>query len=62
VLSARYLTVPAEMADAFSWKPDGVSSSAAGRSPHRCRISRCGLTIVVAVSPEPMTTTMRCGI
>src|SRR3954468_16285067 len=45
------------MSSAFSWKPYGVSSRTAGRpSSTRAKISRCGFTMVGAVSPEPMIT------
>ena len=36
-----------------------MSSSTAGRVPTRSKMARCGLTIVGAVSPEPMTTSRR---
>jgi hypothetical protein len=44
------------MSSALDWNPYGVSSSTAGRSPTRSKMARCGLTIVGAVSPEPMIT------
>ena len=47
------------MSSALSWKPYGVSRTTAGASPTRSKIARCGLTIVGAVSPEPMMTSSR---
>ena len=60
---AKYSTARSVISDAFSWNPYGVSSKTARGvgSPRRATISRCGVTIVGAVSPEPMIARMRGG-
>src|SRR5580704_660999 len=54
--SRKYATVRSLMSAAFSWKPNGVSSSTAGtgRGPSRESRSACTDTIVGVVSPDPM--------
>src|ERR1700721_1208266 len=49
------------MSAAFSWKPNGVSSSTAGtgRGPSRESRSACTETIVGVVSPDPMMQSTR---
>src|SRR5262245_6178115 len=58
---AKYSTARWVISGPFSWNPYGVSSSTARgvASPSRATISRCGVTIVGAVSPEPMNARMR---
>src|SRR4029453_16737672 len=58
---AKYSTAFCVISGPFSWNPYGVSSSTArgGTLPSRATMSRCGVTIVGAVSPEPMNARMR---
>src|ERR1700686_180318 len=60
--SRKYATVRSLMSAAFSWKPNGVSSSTAGtgREPRRESRSACTDTIVGVVSPDPMMQSSRC--
>src|SRR5450631_3641777 len=59
--SRKYATVRSLMSAAFSWKPNGVSSSTAdtGRGPSRESRSACTDTIVGVVSPDPMMQSRR---
>src|SRR4029077_563553 len=59
--SRKYATVRSLMSAAFSWKPNGVSSSTAGtgRGPSRESRSACTETIVGGVSPDPMMQSTR---
>ena len=55
-LSAKYCCVRAETSAAFSWNAYGVASTIACglASPSRDTSSRCTVTIVGLVSPDPM--------
>ena len=60
-LAAKYSTARAEMSSALAWNPYGVSSRTAGTGsgPSRSKSCRWGLTMVGAVSPEPMMASSR---
>ena len=60
-LCLKYVLARSQMSSAFSWNPNGVSSSTAGTGggPRRARRSACTETMVGAVSPEPITQRMR---
>ena len=60
-LSRKYAIPRVQMSLAFSWKPNGVSSSTAGTGggPSRASRSACTDVIVGAVSPDPMMQRIR---
>src|SRR6266480_1268157 len=60
-LSRKYATARAVRSSALTWKPKGVSSrtEGTGGGPRRPNSSRCVLTMVGLVSPDPMITRSR---